>query len=186
MTYKIKIVTVRLAVLAIAASALLLGAILGPRVQAEELTSQQTQRIISNCQNIKTNLNQLHVNDALLRVNMGQFYESLAGKLMDKFNARLASNSIGNSQFTAITTNYRTTLNNFRTSYQAYEQQLAATINIDCSKRPAEFHESLKSARDKRSTVHDNVLKLKQYIIDYKTSVDTFASNYNQAVGSRD
>lgn len=151
----------------------------------EDLTEAQTQRIQANCQSIKATLNQLHISDALLRVNRGQFYESLAGKLMDRFNTRLGNNDINTTQFVALTNSYRATLNLFRSDYQAYEQQLSRTIAIDCTKRPAEFHAAVVSAREKRSKVHDAVLKLNQYISDYKTAVDTFAVGYDQATGGR-
>lgn len=149
----------------------------------DELTTEQTQRIQANCQTIKSTLNQLHVSDALLRVNRGQFYESLAGKLMDRFNSRLGNNGINTTQFAALTSSYRAALNTFRSDYQAYEQQLSRAINIDCTKRAADFHSAVTNAREKRSKVHDDVLKLNQYIVDYKIAVDTFAVGYDQATG---
>lgn len=149
----------------------------------DELSTEQVQRIQANCQTIKSTLNQLHVSDALLRVNRGQFYESLAGKLMDRFNSRLGNNGISTTQFVALTSSYRAALNTFRSDYQAYEQQLSRAINIDCTKRAADFHSAVANAREKRSKVHDDVLKLNQYIVDYKIAVDTFAVGYDQATG---
>jgi len=146
----------------------------------EPLTSEQKQRIQANCQSIKSTLNQLHVSDALLRVNRGQFYESLAGKLMDRFNGRLAANDIDAKSMVAITGSYRTALNTFRTDYQVYEHQLADALAIDCTKEAQAFHDSVEEARTKRSKVHQDVLRLNEYISDYKLAVNTFAESYGE------
>lgn len=150
------------------------------RVSAEttQLSSEQQQQIKSNCQTIKSTLNQLHVSDALLRVNRGQFYESLATKLMDRFNSRLSSNGIDVVGFTAITNRYRTSLNSFRSDYQSYENQLANAIEIDCVASPQSFHDTVQAAREKRFTVHDDIKSLNQAITDYQNAVNTFADQY--------
>ena len=89
---------------------------------AEDLTPEQADRVRTNCVSIKNSLNQLHASDALLRVNRGQVYESMATKLMDTFNARLSNNRLDNKAMTAATTSYRAALATFRSDYIAYEQ----------------------------------------------------------------
>src|SRR5690606_19742079 len=118
--------------------------------------------------------------DALLRVNRGQIYESLASKLMDRFNDRLGSNSLDNKAMLTVTGSYRTQLNTFRSDYISYEQKLAAALAIDCTNRPAEFHTTVQEARKLRSTVHSDVVKLHQYIDDYRSSVGDFFLNYER------
>jgi len=171
----------RLAVIGSIAS-VLLGVLFVSTTSAEDaLTSEQVQRIQANCQSMKSTLNQLHVSDALLRVNRGQFYESVASKLMDRFNSRLSTNGIDILQLTDATTQFRSTLNTFRSMYHDYEKQLSAAIAIDCTKQPEAFHQSVQAARTKRTAVHSEVLKMNQYMTDYKTAVDAFATSYIQA-----
>lgn len=149
-------------------------------VKAEDLTPDQAQRVKANCVSIKNSLEQLHATDALLRVNRGQVYESVASKLMDKFNDRLGSNQLDNKAMTTVTTNYRTALATFRTDYIAYEQKLSAAIRIDCTTQPNTFHTTVEEARKLRNTVHSDVQKLHRLMKDYHTSVSDFLLNYER------
>ncbi|HEY8992986.1 MAG TPA: hypothetical protein VIM37_04025 [Candidatus Microsaccharimonas sp.] len=150
---------------------------------AEDLSSDQTGRIQANCLSIKGSLNQLHASDALLRVNRGQIYESVGTKLMSSFNSRLSNNSLDNKGLVVVTNQYQTALTTFRSDYQAYEQQLSATIRIDCSKEPTNFHNALLDARVKRDIVHTDVTHLNQYIDDYRSAVNDFMINFDRVTG---
>lgn len=149
------------------------------------LTEEQLRRISANCTTTKNTLNQLHATDALLRVNRGQVYEAMSTKLMDRFNTRLTSNNLDAVGTIAVTKGYRTALNTFRSDYQTYERQLSDAINIDCTKKPAEFHTAIESAREKRDTVHKDVLRLHQYIDDYRFAVKDFLINFERVAGDR-
>jgi len=172
----------RFALYAIAAVLLLSAS--GPNNSyAADLTPEQTDLIKSNCLSIKGSLNQLHATDALLRVNRGQIYESMGTKLMASFNSRLSNNSLDNKGLVAVTTSYRSALATFRTDYQAYEQQIAAAIKIDCTKEPASFHASLESARIKRTIVRTDIVRMNQYIDDYRSAVNDFMLNFERVTG---
>lgn len=147
---------------------------------AEDLTPEQSARVKANCSSIKTSLTQLHASDALLRVNRGQMYESVASKLMDRFNDRLSGNRLDNKAMTTVTGNYRTALNNFRTDYIAYEQKLSEAIRIDCTQQPNTFHNAVIEARSLRATVHGDVEKLHRIIDDYRFSVNDFLLNFER------
>jgi len=150
---------------------------------ADPLTPDQSQHIVSTCTSMKSTLNQLHVSDTLLRVNRGQFYESMSSKLMTKFNARLSNNGIDNNAFVTITNDYSTALNNFRIDYISYEQQLTNTINIDCTKQPSTFNDAVMQARTLRNKVHDDVTNLNSQITSYQTGVNAFLGTYDQPAG---
>lgn len=147
------------------------------------LTPDQIARIQANCVSTKGSLSQLHASDALLRVNRGQIYESVGTKLMDSFNSRLSNNGLDNKGLVVVANEYQTALATFRSDYQTYEQQLSATIKIDCIKDPTDFHVSLASARVKRLTVHGDVGKLNQYIDDYRSAVNDFMLNFERVTG---
>lgn len=147
------------------------------------LTDQQLRQISANCLSIKNILNQLHANDALLRVNRGQIYEAMSTKLMDRFNARLNSNKLDSTGTQAVTNSYRSALAAFRSDYQAYERQLSAAISVDCDQHPADFHAAIEDARTKRSKVHSDVLRLHQYIDDYRSAVNDFLINFERVSG---
>ncbi|OYX43935.1 hypothetical protein B7Y94_00765 [Candidatus Saccharibacteria bacterium 32-49-12] len=136
-----------------------------------ELTPEQHSKVVSNCYSIKTSLNQLRASDALLRVNRGQIYESISGKLMERFNYRASSNDFDTSGLLAMSNSYDTRLGYFRTHYDAYARQLDEAIKIDCTTKPDEFHQSVMLARDKRGLVRDDIKMLHAHIDDYRGEV---------------
>lgn len=145
-----------------------------------ELTQEQEDRIRANCITMKAAVNQLHASDALLRVNRGQIYESMASNLMDRFNTRLASNDLDNRGMITVSTNYRTALSTFRENYITYEQKLSQTLRIDCVEQPAAFYRATQEARTLRAVVHDDVQQLHEYIDDYRSAVNGFYINYER------
>jgi len=148
--------------------------------QSTALTAEQIDRIRSNCTSIKSTLNQLHASDALLRVNRGQVYESMASKLMDPFNSRLSNNRLDAKATSAVTASYRTALDSFRDDYKAYEEELSSAIRTDCVDEPEQFYNSIEQARANRAKVHENVTKLHRYIDDYRSAVGDFLLNYER------
>lgn len=156
--------------------------LLNVAAQSAEATDQQIELIRTNCLSAKNTLNQLHVSDALLRVNRGQLYESISTKLMDKFNNRVANNSLNNTDFASITKNYGIMLDTFRSDYIAYEEQLSVALDIDCSKQPVAFYDAVSSARAKRVQVHADVVNLNQSIAQYQLTVDQFEKDYQTSI----
>lgn len=142
------------------------------------MTDAQISRIRSNCVSAKNTLNQLHASDALLRVNRGQIYESMTTKLMSRFNSRVDVNNLNSKDLVSVTNAYGGTLGNFRIDYQSYEEQLSTALKIDCTKEPVAFYDAVASARTKRSQVHDDVVALHQFISDYGTTFNTFATEF--------
>lgn len=169
---------------------LFVASIISPQLAGAQstLTSSEEEYIKANCQSIKSILNQLHVSDALLRVNRGQLYQSIVTKLMDRFNLRLSTNSINNDQFVRITNDYRLAFKTFSDSYVAYEQQLSRALAVDCQRQPSDFRTEIAKSRELRLAVHDNVNNLNELVNDYQQSVDDFLSTYRQATtgGSND
>lgn len=147
---------------------------------SESLSPEQEDRIRVNCVSIRSSVNQLHASDALLRVNRGQMYESMASRLMDRFNDRLGSNNLDNKAMTTVTSSYRSALKTFQTDYIKYEQKLSEALRIDCNAKPAAFYAALQDARKLRTTVHEDVKKLHQYIDDYRSSLNGFLTNFER------
>ena len=141
-------------------------------------TESQINRIKANCTSAKNTLSQLHASDALLRVNRGQIYESMTTKLMSPFNARIASNSLDASDLVTVTSNYGIALTTFRNDYQAYEEKLSLALRIDCSKEPVSFYDAVTSSRTKRVQVHQDVVKLHQFIDKYSLDTNEFADKF--------
>ena len=172
---------VLLALATVAALTVLFGlGVQTAHAQSTALTPERIEHIRSNCTSIKSTLNQLHSSDALLRVNRGQVYESMASKLMDPFNSRLSDNRLDARATSAVTASYRTALNSFRNEYKEYEEKLSSAIRIDCINEPELFYATIEEARVNRAKVHDDVIKLHRYIDDYRSAVGDFLLNYER------
>lgn len=148
--------------------------------QSTQLTSEQIERIRSNCTSTKSTLTQLHASDALLRVNRGQVYESMASKLMEPFNSRLSNNRLDSKATSVVTSSYRSSLDAFRSDYKSYEEKLSRAIRIDCTTDPETYYYTIEEARELRKKVHESVNKLHRYIDDYRTAVGDFLLNYER------
>ncbi len=153
------------------------------KVSAQSAGQQQITQIKTNCLSIKNTLNQLLVSDALLRVNMGQRYELVSTRLMDRFNSRVSSNNFNIDNLSAAANSYKTQLDTFRADYISYEENLASTIKIDCVNQPSKFYDSLISTRIKRGQVYNDVTGLDYKISQYRSAVGDFESKYQSAGG---
>jgi hypothetical protein len=164
--------------------AVLTSAVLLTSASAETSTTDaQIARIKSNCVSAKNTLDRVHANDALLRFNRGQIYESMTTKLMSRFNSRATSNNLDAKSLITITNSYGSALTTFRNDYQSYEEQLSAAIAINCTKEPIAFYDAVAKARTKRTQVHTDVVILNQYIDDYSVAFNAFAENFAKSTG---
>lgn len=145
------------------------------------MTNEHIQRIKDNCQQANRTLRQLHASDALLRVNRGQLYDLLSTKLMARMNSRLALNRLDASGLVVVTADFDRTLGEFRTRYRVYEEQLSATIKIDCREKPTQFYNGVQEARELRGKVYESVRKLTGYIVEYDQKFKEFRSRYSSS-----
>lgn len=176
---------IKLSIFCFALSLLISGfAIIQTNAQGVSLTAEQTQHISENCNAIKNVLNQLHISDALLRVNIGQQYELVSTKLMERFNNRLSNNRFKIDDLKLSYNNYGLKLDSFRADYITYEESLSIAIKVDCKFKPNDFYQSLMSARNNRSRVYEDVKTLNQEIDQYRSAVAAFEKSY-QAIGAK-
>lgn len=145
------------------------------------MTDQQIELIKENCVSAKNTLSQLHASDALLRVNMGEMYESLSTKLMNNFNTRVSNNHFNSFSLVGAMNTYNSSLDTFRSDYRSYEESLSSALGIDCLKQPVSFYDAVANARNNRDRVHGDVVKLNENIDNYGTQVSQFAKDYQLA-----
>ena len=174
-----KYTTKRVVVALLAIVLLSAGVFSGVRAQTPALSDEQRARIRTNCVTAKNTLNQLHASDGLLRVNRGQIYDSMSTKLMVRFNSRADANRYDVKDLTSVTQTYNTTLTAFRADYQSYEEKLSEALKIDCVSEPSQFYYAVADARTKRTQVHTDVVKLHQYIDDYRAAFETFQQAFD-------
>lgn len=140
---------------------------LAVKAESKKLTSAESAYISSSCTPIMNKINQLHVSDALMRVNRGQLYETTLTKLMISFDKRLQNNNVDSSVTSQITSSFSSQLDTFRKDYISYEEQLSSTIKVGCSSDPQSFVDNLEKSRQLRAIVYADVQKLNMYIDNY-------------------
>lgn len=151
--------------------------------QSATMTEEHIERIRANCVEAQSTLTQLHKSDALLRVNRGQLYESIATKLMTPLNSRIALAKLDNSSFTLLTVTYDQQLAQFRTSYKEYEEATAKTLRINCINQPVAFYDSVADARAKRQLVFSSNAALQKTIEEYGVVFAAFKQKFLQENG---
>lgn len=158
-----------------------LGVLSVAQADSSTMDDAHAGRIRANCVNAQSTLNRVHENDALMRVNRGQLYELISTKLMATLNSRIALNQLDGTKLSQIAMAYNQSLDTFRTNYQVYEEQLSATLKIDCTKQPVAFYDAVADARTKRSAVHASVTDLNNEITSYSAAFDEFSAAYMNA-----
>lgn len=170
----------------IVAVALLIGLLVLPKIARADdthLTPNQLERVRAVCSSSEASLNQLHTNDALLRVNLGQNYESIGTRLIKRFNSRVSYNNLNNSLLVATTNEYDKSLNAFRNTYSIYESSLSSLISLNCDENPAEFYNLLEETRTKRENVRASVTNVNAQLENYVKEVENFETNYRSVAG---
>lgn len=160
----------------IAAAGVLVGSQAG--AQTAPMTDEHIQRIKDNCQAAERTLAQIKISDTQLRVNRVQLYIWISTKLMASMNGRLALNKLDGSKLVSITADHDRTKNMLVARFMQYDDQLAATIRIDCQAHPVEFYESVRKARELRQQVHQATQTMTQHIQDYGREFDVFKANF--------
>lgn len=147
------------------------------------ITDDQIQVIKSRCTDIQATLNQLHQNDALLRVNRGAVYQAISDKLMVPLNQRIASNQLDGGDLVRITADYNGAYQHFYNAFKDYDTALTNAMGIDCTKQPTTFYSQLNDARAKRLTLQAASQRLVQLAANYKTTFDQVKSRLVQGAG---
>lgn len=171
----------RIIILAAIFSVVLSGASLWQvMAQSTTMTEAHIERIKANCIDAQASLTQLHTSDALLRVNRGRIYESIATKLMVPFNSRVTSNQLDGKSLIDIYTTYEKHLAEFRSNYQSYEQSMSETLRINCQNQPVSFYDKVNATSELRKRVHTSVVALHKAINNYKVAFDAFAKKFEE------
>lgn len=157
------------------------GSIARAESASNRLSDAQLVSIRTNCSQIKTQLDRVHSTDALLRVNRGQLYEHMGTRLMTPLNTRIAANRLDGSSLIAVTSQYESHLEEFRTSYRDYERKLSETLRVDCQKQPANFYDLLSEARTLRTKVFDATERLREDVASYAKGFDAFANTQKKS-----
>lgn len=152
----------------------------GPAVYAVNdsallLSDDQISQVRANCVSSQATLTRIHENDGLMRVNLGQQYEGISTRLMTPLNGRIALNKLDGIELAKTTVAYNKEIDTFRNLYQDYEQTVTTALQMNCRNQPVGFYDSVMLARDKRQMVHESVIKLQEYVKQYRAQFTDFS-----------
>lgn len=124
-------------------------------------------KVSTNCPQVKVRLKQVRINDALTRVNQGQFFESIANDLMTPLNVRLVANNYNPIELLSLNKQYDKQLTVFRQQYMTYEEALIDLIQRDYRQQPEQFYYKLQAVRNLRRQLQLTNQALNQLIQQY-------------------
>lgn len=160
------------------ASVVVLGMVVQPQTAtAQQMVLQsgdpvQVRAIQAQCLSIRATISRIQHNDALLRVNVGQAYNTLSSQLMARLNSRLALEKIDSTHLVSIAQRFESERKQFATRYNNYETLLGGLAKSPCNEAPAQYYAQLVKAREARQDVGESVEVLHELIGQYRTAVE--------------
>lgn len=145
------------------------------------LTDAQIEYISDNCQVSKVALNRVHTNDVVLRVNLGQRYETIARRLMAPMNSRIATNSLDNVELTKTTVDFNQAYSDFTEEYRRYDDSVTKALQLDCKTEPIDYYRQIERARDARKEVAETVDRLQALAKQYDKQINEFGKQFEKA-----
>ncbi len=145
---------------------LLLGAVIAPRVSAQESNVSVQQQAIERCtlsQNYLRNIQKPR--DLRARVDRLQAYRYIYQRL-DIFVRRLERNSQPEAaNLRASLNQFNVTIEAFKNNYETYDAARESLTEVkDCRKNIGTFQQKLQNVREKRQLVHDQVIAIEELL----------------------
>ena len=144
-------------------------------VEAQSVDATADSEIIKtldrNCSSVRVAIKNIHTNDALTRVNVGQRYNSISTKLMARLNGRLAINKLDSSKLVNITNEFESTRLKFNSNYNDYDTAMTDLQRANCSNNVADYYQKLTVAREARNKLSEDVKILDELLVRYKEEV---------------
>lgn len=116
--------------------------------------------VVMDCLDVKFKLSAVHQQDGLLRVTLGQSYETMSTKLMTRLNARIVENKLDGAALVKTAAEFEAALRDFRDNYREYEVSMNSLLKMDCQAQVQAYYTSLQSTRELRAAVNTDVKQL--------------------------
>lgn len=145
------------------------------------LTDAQIFGIQENCLPSKAALDKLHTADTLLRVNLGQRYETISLRLMAPLGSRIALNGLNGIELTKLTIAYNEAVKDFSAAYSSYDTTVQAALKTDCVNDPVAYYQKIEQARGDRLKVHQTTQAANAILAKYSDAFEKFAADNETA-----
>ena len=133
--------------------------------------------ITMDCFHFKLKLSKVHERDGVMRVSLGQAYDSLSSKLITKLNTKIASQNLDGGKLLAHAAAFQKEHAAFIDSYKTYEFAMNHLLKSDCRTQSQQFYLELKTVQSMRQEVHQRVGKLQRIANDYYVAFEAFEAS---------
>ena len=131
------------------------------------ITKEQETAIVSKCGAIKDDLKKVQKEDARTRVYLGGYYETILTKFITPLNVRLVENNLSSAGLVENQNNFADARTLFISDFIVYQQGLEELVGLDCKTEPEKFYDKLKVVQQKRKTMVQDVLKMRNLISEH-------------------
>jgi len=125
------------------------------------ISEEKLDLIETRCDAIKDDLKKVQREDAKVRVHLGGKYDAILNRFIMPLNVKLVEKNLSNADFVENQNNFVDAKTAFSSDYISYQQQLEELVAMDCKKEPEEFYEKLVKVRQKRKTMDQDTMLLR-------------------------
>lgn len=134
------------------------------------LSDDKLQTIRTRCSNSQFALQQIEKRDAVSRINRGRAYDQMLRQI-SAFNSRFAYNKINMPSLVQTTSDLQKAVDEFRNSYDTYDNDLASALKVDCKQNPAEYYGYIVQARTDRAKIGEKVKSINDLTTKYREAI---------------
>ena len=141
--------------------------IFGQAAPVIAISEEQKAGIKDHCETIRESLKIVQKNDSRARDFLGAHYETILSKYITPLNIKLVENSMSATGLVENQNKVADTKTIFANDFISYQKHLEELIAIDCKNEPDKFYEKLEKVRQKRATMEQDVLKMRNLISEH-------------------
>ena len=130
----------------------------------EAANKKREDLIKERCETIKDDLKNVQREDAKVRVHLGSKYEIILNRFIMPLNVKLVEKNMSNADLVENQNNFVEAKTTFSNDYIVYQQQLEELVAMDCKAEPGQFYEKLIKVRQKRKTMEQDTMLLRNLI----------------------
>lgn len=134
------------------------------------LSDEKLETIRTRCSNSQFALQQIEKRDAVSRINRGRDYDQMLRQI-SAFNSRFAYNKINMPDLVQISSDLQNAVNEFRASYDTYDNDIASALKINCKQDPSQYYGFIVQARTDRAVIGEKVKSINDLVAKYRAAI---------------
>ena len=96
-----------------------------------------------DCLSVKFKLGEVHRQDKLLRVTLGQGYDNMSTYLIGRLNSRIVENKLDGAELVKIAADFEKARQQFRDDYTKYDEAFVSLLKSDCQSQTQTYYVNL-------------------------------------------